>query len=621
MKKASQPLAQSRKKQQEAGAITVRFAGDSGDGIQLAGDQFTDTAAVMGNDFSTFPDFPAEIRAPAGTLPGVSSFQIQFSDSIIFTPGDQADALITMNPAALKVDLKRVRPGGLVIVNENAFNEMSLKKAAWQTNPLTDKTLEGFELVKVPLGELTIQTLKPLGLVPGEVDRCKNFTALGIIFWIYNRSMDHTIRWIQNRFAKRPEIVQANIAALQAGFSYAEATELLPVQFHVKKAALEPGTYRKITGNEAVALGLITAARLANKTLFYGSYPITPASTILHELALHKNFGVKVFQAEDEIAAMGAAIGAAYGGEVGATGTSGPGMCLKSEALNLAVMVELPVVVVNVQRGGPSTGMPTKTEQTDLLQALFGRHGESPIAVVAARSPADCFWMALEATRIAIHHMTPVIYLTESYLANAAEPWKLPDIEQLPEILVKHPAASEAAYFKPYARDPKTFARPWGIPGIAGLEHRVGGLAKADQTGHVSYAPENNQKLTALRAEKILRIAEEIPEQELLGPPKGKLLILGWGGTFGTIRQAAAMLKESGITISHAHLNYLNPFPKNLGEILKRFEQVLVPELNMGQLLFILKSQFPEVCAVGLHKVQGIPLEAREIIEKVRKLL
>jgi len=621
MKKAAQPLAQSRKKQQEAGAITVRFAGDSGDGIQLAGDQFTDTAAVMGNDFSTFPDFPAEIRAPAGTLPGVSSFQIQFSDSIIFTPGDQADALIAMNPAALKVDLKRVRPGGLVIVNDNAFNEMSLKKAAWQANPLTDETLKGFELVKVPLGELTIQTLKPLGLVPGEVDRCKNFTALGIIFWIYNRSMDHTIRWIQNRFSKRPEIVQANIAALQAGFSYAEATELLPVQFHVKKAALEPGTYRKITGNEAVALGLITAARLANKTLFYGSYPITPASTILHELALHKNFGVKVFQAEDEIAAMGAAIGAAYGGEVGATGTSGPGMCLKSEALNLAVMVELPVVVVNVQRGGPSTGMPTKTEQTDLLQALFGRHGESPIAVVAARSPADCFWMALEATRIAIHHMTPVIYLTESYLANAAEPWKLPDIEQLPEILVKHPTASEAALFKPYARDPKTLARPWGIPGITGLEHRVGGLAKADQTGHVSYDSDNNQKMTELRAEKIRRVADDIPEQELLGPPKGKLLILGWGGTFGTIRQAAAMLKESGILVSHAHLNYLNPFPKNLGEILKRFEQVLVPELNMGQLLFILKSQFPGDRAAGLHKVQGIPFEAHEIAEKVQKLL
>ncbi len=609
------------KHQTAISAITVRFAGDSGDGMQLTGDQFTDTAAVMGNDFSTFPDFPAEIRAPAGTLPGVSSFQIQFSENVIFTPGDIADVLVAMNPAALKVNLGNVKKGGMVIVNETAFNEGNLRKAAWKANPLADGTLKDYQLVSIPLSELNLKTLKDLPLQTTEADRCKNFFALGLVFWLYDRSMDHTVAWIKKRFSKRPEIGEANILALRGGYNYADMTELLPIQFHVKKAHLEPGTYRKITGNEAIAIGLITAAHLAGKTLFYGTYPITPASSILHELAKHKNFGVKTFQAEDEIAAVGAALGASFGGQIGVTGSSGPGICLKAEMMNLAVMVELPLVVIDVQRAGPSTGLPTKTEQADLLQVLFGRNSESPIAVLAAKTPSDCFAMAIESVRIAVKHMTPVVLLSDGYLASAAEPWKLPDIKKLPEIEITHASAIPGTPFLPYQRDPATLARPWAIPGTPGLEHRIGGLGKADLTGNVSYDPLNNQKMVNLRAEKVRRIADDIPLLEVEGPASGKLLVVGWGGTFGHIRQAVLQLQEQGILVSHAHLNYLNPFPKNLAEVLSRFEKILVPELNMGQLIVLLHHNYPNVKSVGLNKVQGQPFEVAEIVQKIKDML
>ena len=601
-------------------SVTVRFAGDSGDGMQLTGDQFTDTTAIMGNDFATLPEYPAEIRAPAGTLPGVSSFQIQFSDSIIFTPGDHADVLVAMNPAALKVNLRNIKKGGLIIANENAFVEGNLAKANWKTNPLLDDTLKDFQVLKVELSELTRNALKDLSLKPSEVDRSKNFFALGMMFWLYDRSLDYTIDWINEKFSKRPEIVEGNITALKAGYNFADITERLPIQFHVKESAQEPGVYRKISGNEATAIGLVAAAHLAGKTLFYGSYPITPASSILQELSKYKNFGVKTFQAEDEIAAIGSAIGASFGGELGVTGTSGPGMCLKAEALNLAVMTELPLVIVDAQRGGPSTGMPTKPEQTDLLQAMYGRNGESPVAVLAAKTPSDCFYMAIEAVRLAVKYMTPVILLSDGYLAEAAEPWKLPEISKLPKIEITHPKAGKEP-FLPYSRDPETLARPWAKVGTPGLEHRIGGLAKADLTGNVSYDPENNQKMIELRAEKIRRIANDIPEAEIRGPESGKLLILSWGSTYGGVFQAVSEFESKGIKLSHVHLNYLNPFPKNLGVLLSRFEKILVPELNMGQLLFLLRNNFTGINVVGLNKVQGQTFKISEIVEKIKELL
>ncbi len=604
----------------EAIAVTIRFAGDSGDGMQLTGDQFTDTAAVMGNDFATLPDFPAEIRAPAGTLPGVSSFQIQFSKDIIFTPGDQCDVLITMNPAALRVNIPNVKKGGLIFVNESSFDEAHLKKAGWKSDPLTDTTLKDFQVIKVPLSALTANALKDHPLKLSEVERCKNFFALGMVFWLYDRTMDFTVDWIQKKFAKRPEIVNANIAALKAGYNYADITEALPARYQVKEAKLEPGTYRKITGHEATAIGFVAAAQLANKTLFYGSYPITPASNILHELARYKNFGVKTFQAEDEISAVGAAIGASFGGQIGLTGTSGPGLCLKSEAINLAIMTELPLIVINAQRGGPSTGMPTKTEQTDLLQTLFGRNGESPIAVVAPKTASDSFQMAIEAVRIAVKYMTPVVFLTEADTMNAAEPWKLPELDKLPKIEIKHPQAGNEP-FLPYSRNPETLARPWATPGTPGLEHRIGGLSKADLTGNVSYDGPNNEKMVSYRAEKIKRIANDIPELEVRGPESGKLLVLGWGGTFGAIYQAVVDLKAKGIEVSQAHLNYLNPFPKNLGKVLGQFKKVLIPELNSGQLLLLIRGNFPGVTAVGLNKIQCQPFKVEEVIKKIKELL
>lgn len=607
---------------QDLDAVTIRFAGDSGDGMQLTGSQFTDTSAVMGNDISTLPEFPAEIRAPVGTLPGVSSFQIQFADTLIFTPGDLSDVLVAMNPAALKVNMSTTRKGGLVIVNEDTFTEDNLKKATWSSNPLEDNTLKDFQVIRIPISTLTRNALKDSGLKPNEIDRCRNFFALGVSFWLYDRTLDHTIQWINDKFSKRPDIVQANIATIKAGYHYADTVESIRIRYRVKQAPIEPGTYRKITGNEATALGLAAAAMIAKKTLLYASYPITPASDILHELAALKKFGVKTFQAEDEIAAVGAAIGASFGGEIGVTGTSGPGMCLKAEAIGLAVMAELPLVVINVQRAGPSTGMPTKPEQGDLLQALFGRHGESPIAVLAPKSPADCFMMAIEAVRIATKYMTPVVYLSDGYLANSAEPWKLPDLDTLPLIDIKHPVAGKEK-FLPYARNPETLARPWAVPGTPGLEHRIGGLGKADLTGFVNHDPENNQKMHLYRAEKIKRIAQDIPDLEVTGPQSGKLLVLGWGSTYGAIYQAVRDLEKEKIKVSHAHLEYLSPFPKNLGKVLSKFDRVLLPELNLGQLLVLVRHNFPEIAArtVGLNKIKGAPFKVVEIADKIKEVL
>ncbi len=612
------------KELQDVHAVTIRFAGDSGDGMQLTGAQFTDTAALMGNDVSTLPEFPAEIRAPIGTLPGVSSFQIQFADSMVFTPGDNADVLVAMNPAALKVNLTNVKPGGLIIVNEDTFTDDNLKKANWASNPLNDPAaLKGFQVLKVPVSTLTRNALKDSGLKPMEVERCKNFFALGLSFWLYNRSIDHTIKWINDKFAKKPEIANANIIALKAGRNYADITEAIKIQYNVKQAPIQPGTYRKITGNEATAIGLITAAALAKKTLFYGSYPITPASDILHELSAEKRYGVKTFQAEDEIAACGAAIGAAFGGAIAVTGTSGPGMCLKAEAIGLAVMSELPLVIVNVQRAGPSTGMPTKPEQGDLLQALYSRHGESPVAVIAAKSPSDCFAMAIEAVRIAVKHMTPVILLSDGFLANSAEPWKLPDIDSLPKIEITHPKAKAGEKFLPYSRDPETLARPWALPGTPGLEHRIGGLSKGDITCAVSYDPDNNQRMVNQRAEKIQRIQRTIPDLTVEGPQSGKLLVLGWGSTYGVIHQALADLAAEGTKVSQAHLNYLNPFPKNVEAVLARFEKILIPEMNSGQLIVLIRARFPQLATKtqGFNIVQGRPFKVGEMTLKVKEVL
>lgn len=605
-------------------AVTVRFAGDSGDGMQLTGDQFTDTTAVMGNDFATFPDFPAEIRAPAGTLPGVSSFQIQFSNELIFTPGDTADVLIAMNPAALKVNLKHIKPGGLLILNADAFDRDGLEKADYKTNPLDDDSLREWQVLKMPLATLTLNALKDHPIRPSEKERCKNFFALGLMFWLYDRALDHTVEWISAKFAKKPDFVAANVAALKAGFNHADITELMPTRFEIRKSDLEPGTYRKITGNEATALGLIAATERAGKTLFYGSYPITPASSILQDLSYHKEFGVRTFQAEDEIAAIGAAIGASFGGALGVTGTSGPGLCLKSEALNLAVIAELPLVVINVQRTGPSTGMPTKTEQTDLLQSLFGRNGESPVAVVAPRSPSDSFDMALEAVRIALTYMTPVVYLSDGFLANSAEPWKLPEIDKIPRVKVPAPTRGKGP-FMPYARDPKTLARPWAIPGTPGFEHRIGGLEKADVTGIVSYDPDNHEKMVGLRAEKVARIADSIPPLQVRGPAQGKVLVLGWGSTYGAIHAAVDEVNAAGgDPVAQAHLSYLNPFPKNLAEILASFQTVLIPELNSGHLLMLLRHHFggrsPAPRLTGYNRVRGIPFYVSEIRHAIEAL-
>jgi len=603
---------------QELDTVVIRFAGDSGDGMQLTGTQFADTTALIGNDLATLPDFPAEIRAPAGTLPGVSGYQISFSSQDIRTPGDQPGVLVAMNPAALKTNLADLEDGGILIVDTDAFTEGNLSKAGYKTNPLKDGSLTGYRVFEIPLTTYTLRAVGETSLGSRQATRCKNFYALGLVFWLYERPVDHTEQWIQKKFKANQEVARANLAALQAGYNYADTTEIFTTHYRVKKAHLAPGTYRKITGNEATAIGFVAAAVLAGRPLFYGSYPITPASDILHELARYKNFPVKTFQAEDEISAIGSAIGASYGGALGLCGTSGPGVALKSEAIGLAVMTELPVVIADVQRGGPSTGLPTKTEQADLLQAMFGRNSECPVAVVAPATPSECFTMAIEAFRIAIRHMTPVFFLSDGYLANGAEPWRVPNLKDLPDIRVRFHTDPET--FQPYRRDPKTLARPWAIPGTPGLEHRIGGLEKEDVTGNVSYDPLNHEKMVLLRAEKIARIADDIPGVEVFGRAAGKLLVVGWGSTHGAITSAVEKMQAQGAAVSSVHLRHLNPFPHNLGEVLRRFEKVLVPELNLGQLRLLLRARYL-VDAAGLSKVQGKPFTISELVHKIQELL
>ena len=603
---------------QDLDRVTIRFAGDSGDGMQVTGNQFTRTAAVFGNDISTLPDFPAEIRAPAGSLPGVSGFQISFSSSDIHTPGDEPDVLVAMNPAALKANLVDLPAGAALIVNTDAFTGPNLQKVGYAENPLTDGSLSSFTVFEIPISTLNARALEGLDMTTKQVDLTKNFFALGIMFWLYERSMDPTLRWIDDKFAKRPVIAEANARALKAGYAFGETTEIFHTHYRVAPAHLAPGTYRNITGNEATALGFVVASNKAQRALFYGSYPITPASEILHQLSGYKQFGVTTFQAEDEIAAIGAAIGASYGGALGMTGTSGPGIALKSEAMNLAVMVELPLVIVDVQRAGPSTGMPTKTEQADLLQVMFGRNGDSPIAVVAPATPGDCFDMAFEAVRIALRSMTPVVYLSDAFLATGSEPWLIPDLEDLPDLSV--PNRTERAGFQPYARDPVTLSRPWAVPGTPGLEHRIGGLEKADVTGNVSYDPDNHHRMQTLRVEKVARIADDIPELSVFGPDRGDLLILGWGSTYGAIRSAAERLQAQGRSVAHAHLRHLNPFPRNTGDVVRSYRRVLIPEVNLGQLLLLVRARYL-VDAVGYDRVRGKPFRIAEIEAEAIRLL
>jgi 2-oxoglutarate ferredoxin oxidoreductase subunit alpha len=601
----------------ELDRVTIRFAGDSGDGMQLAGTQFTKTSAVVGNDISTFPDIPAEIRAPQGSLPGVSGFQVSFSSQEIFTPGDAPDVLVAMNPAALNTNIADLPRGGILLVNEDEFTETNLKKATYTSNPLEDGSLTAYRVFRVPVSTLNARALKDSGLTPVQIDRCKNMFALGLMFWMYSRPLDTTLRWIDEKFGKNQGVAEANKKALRAGYNFGETTEMFATHYHVPKAKLQPGLYRNITGNEATALGFVTASKLAGRPLFYGSYPITPASDVLHELSRFKRFGVRTFQAEDEIAAVGAAIGASFGGALGLTGTSGPGLALKSEAIGLAVMVELPLVVMDVQRAGPSTGMPTKTEQADLLQAMFGRNGESPVAIVAPATPSDCFQMAVEAWRIAIKYRTPVVFLSDGYLGMGSEPWLVPDYGRLPKI--DPDFARDPATFKPYARDPETLARPWAVPGTPDLEHRIGGLEKSDITGNVSYDAANHDKMVHLRAEKIERIANDIPELTLNGDESGGLLVLGWGSTYGVITTAVQRARSKGLKVSATHLRHLNPLPRNLGDVLRRYDRVLMPEINLGQMRMLVRARYL-VDIIGLNKVSGRPFTISEVEEKITEL-
>jgi 2-oxoglutarate/2-oxoacid ferredoxin oxidoreductase subunit alpha len=586
--------------------------------MQITGSQFTNTAALYGNDLATFPDFPAEIRAPAGTLPGVSGFQVHFSSSDVYTPGDAVDVLVAMNPAALKMNLPDLRHNGILIVNLDNFKENDLRKAQITVSPLEDHSLDGYRLFSVELTKLTRAALKELGLDAKSMDRCKNFFALGMCYWLYNRSMDATLRYLEDKFKGKPQLVAANRLAMQAGYSYCEATEAFQISYEIPPAKLSPGTYRNISGNAALAMGFVAASDKAGIPLFLGSYPITPASDILHELSQYKDFGVITFQAEDEIAAITSAIGAAYTGALGITTTSGPGMALKTEALGLAVAVELPLVICDIQRGGPSTGLPTKTEQADLLQALFGRNSEAPIPVVAPSSPGDCFWIALEASRIAIKYMVPVIVLSDGYLANGAEPWKIPDVSELPDIPVHFETNAED--FHPYRRDPNTLARPWAVPGTPGLEHRVGGIEKQDVTGNINYDPLNHERMVRLRAAKVEAVADDIPDAVPAGDQSGDLLIVAWGSTHGPITAALKTARQKGQSVGHVHLRHLNPLPKNLGDVLKRYKHILVPEMNMGQLVMILRAKFL-VDAQGYNKIQGKPFKQSEIEQKIDEIL
>lgn len=605
--------------------VVIKFAGDSGDGMQLTGSQFTNNTALLGIDLATFPDFPAEIRAPQGTLAGVSGFQLRFSSDSVFTPGDRCDVLVAMNAAALKANLKALKPGGKIIANTDGFDSKNLRLANYPegVNPLEDNSLGNYEVIKMDVTKMTREALKDITMGVKEKDRAKNMFVLGFLYWMYDRDMDNTITFLKDKFGKKPEILDSNIKALQAGYNYADTVETFRTKYTVEKAKMEPGTYRSIMGNPAVAMGLIAASQKSGLPLFLGSYPITPASDILHDLSKYKNFGVKTYQAEDEIAAIASAIGASYGGSLGVTTSSGPGIALKAEAMGLAVMLEIPLVVINIQRGGPSTGLPTKTEQSDLMQAYYGRNGECPMPVISASTPSDCFDAVYEAVRIAVQHMTPVMFLSDGYIANGAEPWKFPKSADLPEIKVNF-ATSESVNadgkFMPYQRDEK-LARPWAKPGTPGLEHRVGGIEKQDITGNISYDSDNHQHMVKTRQEKVDRIANYIPEQQLdSGAAKGKVLVLGWGSTYGSIKSACAELQQQGKSVSHAHLRYIRPFPKNLGDILKNFETVLIPEINNGQLIKIIRDVY-FVDAKGYNKIMGVPITKGELVDEINKHL
>jgi 2-oxoglutarate ferredoxin oxidoreductase subunit alpha len=603
---------------EEKSSIVIRFAGDSGDGMQVAGMQFTNESALAGNDLSTLPDFPAEIRAPAGTLAGVSGFQLNFSSREVFTPGDDLDVLVAMNPAALKANVGDLRPNGILIADSEAFSDANLKKADYASNPLTDRSLDRFQVFPIDIAKLAAATLKDLNLSARVVNRCKNFFALGLTSWMFHRPVETSEKWIRQRFKKTPELVEANVRVLKAGYNFGETTEIFTTSYEVKPARIQPGKYRNITGNSAIALGCVAAAYRAGLPLFLGSYPITPASEILHELAGYRNFEVRTFQAEDEIAGVGAALGAAFGGAVAVTTTSGPGMCLKAETINLAVSVELPIVICDIQRGGPSTGLPTKTEQADLLMAMYGRNSDSPVPIIAAATPADCFYAAFESVRIAIKYMTPVILLSDGYLANGAEPWRIPSVSELPDMKVTLRTDPEG--FFPYLRDDITLARPWVTPGTPGLEHRIGGLEKEYVSGNVSYAPLNHEQMVRVRTRKVAGIATEIPPTEVRGAPQGDLLVIGWGSTFGAVAAAVNEAQQQRKAVSHVHLRYLNPLPPDLRGVISRFKKVLVPEMNLGQLVKILRAEYL-VDAVGFNKVQGLPFKVSEITSRIDRML
>jgi 2-oxoglutarate ferredoxin oxidoreductase subunit alpha len=602
--------------------VIIKFAGDSGDGMQLTGTQFTNTAALFGNDISTFPDFPAEIRAPQGTLAGVSGYQLHFGSTNIYSPGDKCDVLVVMNAAALKANLRQLKPGGTIIANTEGFDSKNLRLAniAETDHPLENGSLDKFRVIKIDVTKMTRAALTDSGLGVKEIDRSKNMFVLGFLYWMYNRSLDNSIRFLEEKFSKKPDILNANIKILKAGYSYGDTTETIMTRYVVNPAKMIPGVYRNMMGNQATALGLIAAAKKSGLQLFFGTYPITPASDILHELAKYKNFGVRTFQAEDEIAAIASVIGASFGGALGVTASSGPGIALKGEAMGLAVMLELPVVIINVQRGGPSTGLPTKTEQSDLMQALYGRNGEAPMPVIAASSPADCFETVFEATRLAIEFMTPVLFLSDGYIANGAEPWRFPQSSDLKPINVKFATEKNGEKYLPYKRDEK-LSRPWAIPGTKGLEHRIGGIEKQHETGNISYDSENHEFMVHMRENKVEGIANHIPLQTIdTGTEKGKLLILGWGSTYGAIKTAVLEARAKGYDVSHAHVRYLKPFPKNLGEVLYNFEHVLIPEMNNGQLVKVIRDKFM-IPAIAYNKIQGLPFNAGEISEKIESIL
>ncbi|MBL7708507.1 MAG: 2-oxoacid:acceptor oxidoreductase subunit alpha [Chitinophagaceae bacterium] len=612
------------RKQEVLNDVVIKFAGDSGDGMQLTGTQFTNNTALLGIDLSTFPDFPAEIRAPQGTIPGVSGFQLRFSSDRVFTPGDACDVLVAMNAAALKTNLTALKKGGKIIVNTDGFDGKNLRLANYPEgeNPLENGSLENYDVIKMDVTKMTRESLKDFTMGMKEKDRAKNMFVLGFLYWMYNRDMENTITFLKEKFGKKPDIFDSNVKVLQAGYNYGDTTETFTTTYRVEKAKMQAGSYRSVMGNQAAALGLIAASQKSGLPLFLGTYPITPASDILHELSKYKNFGIRTFQAEDEIAAISSAIGAAYGGSLGVTTSSGPGIALKGEAMGLAVMLEIPLIIVNIQRGGPSTGLPTKTEQSDLMQAYYGRNGECPMPIVSASTPADCFDAIYEAVRISVQHMTPVMFLSDGYIANGAEPWRYPTSDQLAPIPVKFKTElghGEEKYL-PYLRDEK-LARPWALPGTPGLEHRIGGLEKQNITGNVNYEPENHQLMVKIRQEKVDKIADYIPEQKLdSGPDKGKILVLGWGSTYGAIKSAVAEMQAKGHAISHAHLRYVRPFPKNLGDIIKSFDKVLIPEINNGQLIKIIRDQYL-VDAKGYNKIMGVPITKTELVIKLEELI